>query len=260
MVSAAAFAAGLGVGAAAGAGAVAAYCSRTRRRRGRLLSFALHEVNTPATAVNMTIVNLLSGVFGEVPADQHKWLEMARDQVARLCALTSELRDLTHLELQTNLHLYTRPADPAELVEEVLTPMRAGFAQAGVELKAEVEPGLPKVVADSDRLPREIAGLLYHARKFRAGGAVVLRARRAGDAVEFAAEYRGAYIPPEEAQASLELYYPAIPRKDHILAASGLGLGLTRRLARLGGGDLTLECAVDGATRLALTVPLAREG
>ena len=256
-MAAGAFLAGAVLGAAAGAGLAAWACARARLRRGRLFSFALHEVNTPATAVNMTVINLLTGVFGEVPADQLRWLEMARDQLGRLCGLTGDLRDLTHLELQGKLRLHLRPADPAELVEEALSPLRAGFVQAGAPLEVVVAPGLPPILADADRLPRALGGLLYHARKFRASGPVRLSVRREGAFVACEVSYTGTPLSPAQARDSLDLYYPARRRDDHVLAATGLGLGLTRTLARLGGGDLALEPGEKGAARLILTVPVA---
>src|SRR3954470_4215992 len=105
MTPAAAFLAG-----AASGGAVAALSAGCLYRRkaalfGRLFSFAMHELNTPITAVNMTVLNLLSEVFGELPAPLKPWVEMTREQVGRLNGLVGEVRDFVHMELHEDMRV-----------------------------------------------------------------------------------------------------------------------------------------------------------
>lgn len=244
------------------AGALAAGCAARRliaertQRYGRLFSFAMHELNTPVTAVNMTIINLLSGVFGELPPDQLKWIELTRDQVGRMNALVGEIRDLVHMEMHRDMHLNMGAGAPAEIVEEALASSRRGFVYANIDLRVDVPAGLAKVRTDSDRAARSLASLLYHARKFRASGPVSVRVLRRGARVAFEIEYLGHKLAPGEALASLDVFYPARKRKDQQLAATGLGLGLIRAVMRRVGGDLDLVVDEKGLTRLVLTAPV----
>ena len=259
MTTGEAFLAGAAAGGAA-AGAVAWRWHEARAARyGRLLSFALHEINTPMTAVNMTVINLLSGVFGAIPPDQLKWIEMARDSVARLNALADETRDFVHLELGPGLRSTVEPAAPAEIVAETLETLSRGFVHAGIELRVEVAEGLPEVRADRERAVRSLSSLLFHARKFRGGGPVDLKARLDGSAVVFSVEYAGQKLPPDEVRLSLELFHPARERSDKILPASGLGLGLVRAVMRRAGADADLSVDENGSSRLTLRLPLAAE-
>ena len=256
MTNAAAFLAGAAAGGVV-AGVAAWRLTEARASRyGRLFSFAMHEINTPVTAVNMTIINLLSGVFGAIPAEQVKWIEMTRDQVGRLNVLVGEIRDLVHMELHRELRSDLGVAAPAELVEEALTSARRGFAHAGIELRVELLADLPKVRTDADRAVRSLSSLLFHARKFRVGGPVTIRALRRGAAVACEIEYAGHPLDPREARRSLELFYPARSRKDQVLAATGLGLGLIRAVMRRVGGDFDLGVEEKGRTRLALMLPV----
>lgn len=254
MSAGAAFAAGLLAGVAA-AGAAAWWALRSRAGLyGRLFSFAMHELNTPVTAVNMTVMNLLEGVFGELPAAQRPWVEMTREQVSRLNALVGEIRDLVHMELRKDIRVSLVEAAPRELAEEAVAALRQGFALAGVELLLDAPEDLPAVSADADRSARSLTSLLFHARKFRKGGPVSLSARAREGRVDFVVAYDGPLLAAGEAAASLELFYPARPRKDHQLAATGLGLGLVSAVAALAGG--TLAFAVDGGGRSRLTLSL----
>lgn len=250
-------------GAAAGGG-VAVWAGRRRedeirRRYARLLSFGMHEINTPVTAANMTVLNLVSGVFGDVAADHLKWIELARDQMGRLVALVGEMRDLVHLELHRDLRPALEPVVPTEILAEASAAVRRGFEQSRIELRVEEAKDLPRVRTDAERAARSLASLLFHARKFRVEGPVAVRALRRGSSVVFEIEYAGPGLAADEARASLELFYPARRRGDQILAATGLGLGLVREVMRLAGGDLEFSVGEKGRSRLALILPIESE-
>jgi len=260
MNSGAAFIAGAAAGGAVAGFAAWRLTEERAARYGRLFSFAMHEINTPVTAVNMTVINLLSGVFGEVPAEQVKWIEMTRDQVARLNALVGEIRDLVHMELHRELRSGVEDCDARELLEEALVGMRRGFEHANIELRVEIPEDLPKVRTDPERAARSLSSLLFHARKFRAGGGpVVVRAARRGAFVACEIEYSGQRLDPAEARRSLELFYPARERKDQILAATGLGLGLVKSVMRRFGAELEFSVDEKGLAKLSFLLPAAEK-
>mgnify|MGYP001580070789 FL=1 len=259
MTSADAFCAGAAVGALATAAVAWAYVRRLTRRLGRFFSLAMHEINTPVTAINMTTLNLLSEVFGAVPDALKPWLEMSREQVARLSALVATARDFAHMELHDDLCVATQEQSAQALLERALGGVRLGMRQAEIELAVQSEPGLPAVRTDFDRAARCLTDVLFHARKFRTAGPISLTARRAARGVEFVLEYSGSPLAAWESVKCLELYYPARLRNDHTLSATGLGLGMTRSLARRIGGDLDFMVTDDGRATLILSFAAAAE-
>lgn len=257
MGTGAAFAAGLLLGAAAVALAARELLRRRTALYGRLFSFAMHELNTPVTAVNMTVMNLLEGVFGELPEPHRPWMEMTREQVGRLNSLVGEIRDLVHMELHKEMRLNVAAARPRELVEEAVAALSKGFALAGVALDIDVPAELPEVRTDVDRAPRSLTSLLFHARKFRKGGPVRLRARKGAGTVDFTVSYDGNTLSPADVAASLDLFYPALPRKDQQLAATGLGLGLIATVMARSDGRLSFTVTPEGRADLVLSLPEA---
>lgn len=251
-------AAAFALGAAVGAGAAAVVAVRVMREQaatlGRLFSFAAHEINTPVTAVNMTVLNLISGVFGELPPDQLPWLEMTREQVARLNALVGELRDLVHLHLRRDLRIAIVDSRPEEIAAEASESLRRGMAQAGVDLVIDVPADLPTVRGDEERAARSLTSLLFHARKFRVRGPVRLSAAAANGQVSFKVLYEGPQLAASEVRDSLDLLYPARHRPDQTLAATGLGLGLIRSVMALTGGDLAFTVDPSGRSTLTLSM------
>lgn len=237
---------------------VAALAARWRYRRNaeeyaRLFSFAMHELNTPLTAVNMTVLNLLSDVFGELPTPLKPWVEMTREQVGRLNCLVGEVRDFVHMELHKDLRVSMAELSVAEILDEALVSISRGMEQAGVEFTVVRAENLPNVRTDPDRAARGLSSVLFHARKFRTGGPITLKTAKVPGAVAFTVAYQGPRLSAEEVGASLELYYPARTRKDQVLGATGMGLGLIRAVARLIGGDFELRVEEDGRATATLT-------
>jgi signal transduction histidine kinase len=253
--TAGAFAAGLALGAAAGAAGAAWAARRRRKELGRFVSFAAHEINTPITAVNMTVLNLLSGVFGPLDPEKLPWVTLMREQMVRLNAIIGELRDLIHMELDKELLLRSEPAETADMLDAAAKSVVQGLQQAGAALEVDAAGAPPLVLGDPDRLQRTLTSLLFHAKKFRSTGPVRLSARREGGAAVFEVSFEGPALPPDEARRSLDAFYPARALKQ-TMTATGTGLGVLRLILRRQGGDLDLR--VEGKrNRLLMTVPLA---
>ena len=252
MAPAAVFLAGVVIGAVVAGVAASVLYRRKAELFGRLFSFAMHELNTPITAVNMTVLNLLSEVFGPLPPALVPWLEMTREQVGRLNGLVGEVRDFVHMELHEDLRVAKTEIAVADILEESLVGIRRGMEQAGVDFQVAAADGLPPVLTDPDRAARSLSSVLFHARKFRTAGPIALKVAREPRGVAFAVSYQGARLSGAELEASLELYYPARARKDQVLGATGLGLGLVRRVARLIGGELDFSATEEGLATVTL--------
>lgn len=251
-----AFLAGLAAGAAAAAAAGLLWDRARHQKMGRFFSHAAHEINTPITAINITTLNFLSGVFGEMQPDQAKWMDMMREQVGRLNGMVGELRDLIHLMLSRDLALQTESVAAADLVEDALSAVRRGAATTQADVSADLPPGLPRVRVDRNRTVRTLTSLVFHARKFRASGDLRFTGELRGGRVALSLGYLGHFIPAGQVRRSLELLYPA-SRAGHTLNAVGLGLGVLRAIARLQNGDLGMTVAADGRTVLTLSLPVS---
>jgi signal transduction histidine kinase len=242
-----AFAAGLLVGAALSAAVVRRLARRREAILGRLFSFAGHELNSPLTAVTMTVSNLAGGVFGSSPEEQRPWLELLREQVSRLGHLVGEMRDFTHSELKGGLVVIPEALPAAQIVQDAMRSVRSGLAQAKIPFEETVPSDLPDIFADPDKAARTLVSLIYHARKFRASGPIRLALRQEGGFIVFELTFVGHPTPAAEIRQTLELLYPGLAERQ-TLKAIGLGLGLQRLvLERQGGG---LAYSVDAARHI----------
>lgn len=255
MSQTAVFLAGVGCGASLSLLAAAYLVRRRLQTYGRMLTFCLHEFSTPMTAINMTLVNLATGVFGEVPPEHLKWIEMSHDQLSRLSALVQEASDFVHLRMNRDMRPDICTASSAQILEDALSPHRRAFAQSGIVLTAQAQDDLPACRTDMQRAIRSLAAVIQHAKKFRARGAVKVSAARRDARVAFEVSYDGRSLSADEVEQSLDLLYPARLRDDHVLSASGLGLGFVRSVLERIGGSLQLSVGPQGATSITILLP-----
>lgn len=244
---------------AAGWAASAWRSRRLEKLRARYFSFVAHEFITPLTTMNMTVLNFLSGIFGEVREDQQPWLLMLREQIGRLDALVGDMRDLIHMELHRDLHLNRETAPLAPIAKNCLEVMRSGLARAGVDVRVEGLDALPELDIDPDRILRVIEAALNHARKFRVGGPIALTGSAAGRFASIRVDYDGPPVPPESLEHALSLYYAVQNPKSQVLASTGLGLGIARRLVEAHGGRMSLQVDGAGHARISMELPVSPE-
>jgi signal transduction histidine kinase len=123
-----------------------------------------------------------------------------------------------------------------------------------------MEPGLPRVSADPDRLQQVLANLLSNAHKFSPeGGRIRLEARRRGAYALVSVSDQGPGIPRHLLQQVLERYTQVrAPLKDNPLG-TGLGLAISRELVERLGGKIWIESRPGEGTTVSFTVLLAEE-
>ncbi|HEX4509088.1 MAG TPA: response regulator, partial [Burkholderiaceae bacterium] len=126
----------------------------------------------------------------------------------------------------------------------------------GIDLAMQVDAGVPaSIVTDSTRLQQVLKNLLSNALKFTERGGVSLRVQRAGAQVAFAVKDTGIGIPAEQHETIFEAFRQADGTTNRKYGGTGLGLSISRDLARLLGGELTLDSAPGRGSTFTLVVP-----
>src|SRR6266545_3416670 len=160
--------------------AMAEALESSERRRQELLSDLAHELRTPLATIDGYVEGVADGVM---PADDETW-KVLRTETARL----------------------------RRLVDAAVRAATAAYRAKGVALVERVDPGLPRVAADPDRIGEVLANLLANAlRHTPAGGRVEVAAARHGQPVELTVSDTGEGIPPELLERIFERFYRATP-------------------------------------------------
>jgi two-component system sensor histidine kinase BaeS len=235
--------------------AMAARLESVETTRRRLLADLGHEMRTPVATLDAYLEGLEDGVVS-IDAET---VAMLRTQTARLTRLAEDITAVSRAE-EHQLEMHPRPVTAAELVTTAVEASRDRYADRTVTLTSQVQPNLPALWADPERLGQVLTNLLDNARRHTpAGGRVTLSARSAGQVVELLVADTGDGIPAEHLPHVFERFYRVDRARDRAQGGSGIGLAIVKALVEAHGGDVT--AASDGpgrGARFTVSLPAPR--
>jgi signal transduction histidine kinase len=217
---------------------------RANSSKDRFLASMSHELRTPLSAILGFTGTLLMRLPGPLTADQEKQLRTVQASARHLLSLINDLLDLAKIE-SGRVELNLERVECQGVVQEVATALRPSAEAKGLAFEATVSPPDLAVRADRRALSQVLLNLTSNAIKFTEEGRVELLAGRRGEAgrtlIEFSVSDTGAGIRAED-QAKLFQAFTQSDRshKPHV-EGTGLGLYLSRKLAELLGGQITLR-------------------
>ena len=219
--------------------------------RSELLSNVSHELRTPLTGIFGSAQNLRDGLAGDLTQEQHEYVEMIEHDSSRLIRVVNGLLEWGRSE-SGHAGLRRAPIAIRALAEEVLTLLRP--AAESRSIKFELEGGDASIAADADKIKQVLINLVDNAVKFSPPRcAVRLKIADGGDALRVTVEDEGPGVAAADAPHLFERFYRG--RFADSTAGTGLGLAIARNLARLHGGDITLDAARERGSRFTLTLP-----
>ncbi len=214
-----------------------------------------HEIRTPITGVIGAIELALES---QLTADQRELLVMAGGSARSLLAVINDILDFSKIEAG-KLDLSCIPFVLEEVFSRTLGAVALVAHRKGLELFADIPDNVPAVlVGDPDRLQQVLLNLVGNAVKFTASGEVELSVtamERSGLDVILRFQIRdtGIGIPKEQQQAIFESFTQADGSISRHFGGTGLGLTISRRLARLMNGKLEVESEPGAGSRFYLT-------
>ena len=181
---------------------------------------------------------------------------MIATQAARLSQVTDDILLATQLD-RDELRVEHRPVDVAALARAAAATLRPQVA-APVSLEVEVAEEVGPAAGDPDRVQQVLVNLLDNAAKY-GGGRVVLRVEQPGTFVRISVADSGPGITAADRERIFEKFYRAGDTLTRAQGGSGLGLYISRELARRLGGRLAVESEPGAGAVFTLELPLARD-
>lgn len=226
--------------------------------RTRLLSEMGHELRTPLHSLSTISQFLIDRLDGELNAEQDKQVRIIHEVAETLTAYINDLLDLARTDAgRAVVHLTRFDIDAVlRALRRILQPL----VPPGVTLRIAVEPGLPAMTSDEQKLSQVLRNLVANALKFTERGFVEVRAHRADDRVVFEVADSGIGIAPEHHELIFHEFAQVDGHVQPRMRGSGLGLPLSRRIAELLGGTLTVTSALGSGSTFRLELPLETAG
>jgi signal transduction histidine kinase len=221
------------------------------------VSSVSHELRTPLTVIKEFISLMLEGHGGSLTEDQREYLGIARKNILRLTNLIDALLDFSRIESGKGLQLKFEPARLLEVVEDAAMTLAQVFEEKRVALENRLDPDIPQVLIDRNRLVEVLINLMNNGIKFTpTGGKITIDTRgvtEKRDYLKVVVSDTGIGIPPEDLLKVFDRFYQG---QTGISMGSGLGLAITKEIIEGHKGFIQAESRLGSGTSFVFTLPL----
>ncbi len=231
--------------------------ARSNRYKSEFLANMSHELRTPLNSSLILSKLLADNRDGNLTPEQVKYARSITSAGNDLLALISDILDLSKIEAR-KIDVTHSSVDIAELCERLSQAFEPMAEQKRIFFRVVRAPETPASIdTDAQRLSQILKNLLSNALKFTERGEVALEIRPQGtQQVEFAVRDTGIGIASEHQQIIFEPFRQADGTTNRRFGGTGLGLSISRELARLLGGQITVESAPGEGSVFRLLLPL----
>ena len=224
------------------------------RTKSEFLANMSHELRTPLNAI-IGFTRLVMRRGKEVlPEKQYDNLGKILASGEHLLSLINAVLDLSKIEAGRT---EVRPTEFAlePLIDQCLRTVEP-MVKGEIRLEKEVEPEVSTLFTDQAKLRQILINLLGNAVKFTEAGRITVRARRQGDLLALSVADTGMGIPEDANELVFEEFRQVDSSSTRQHGGTGLGLPISRHLARLLGGDITLESRLGAGSTFTITLPV----
>ena len=229
------------------------------RAKDQFLTSMSHELRTPLNAVLGFTGTLLMKLPGPLTEEQERQLQIVRSSATHLLSLINDILDLAKIE-SGKREPTLEPVSVEVVVAEVTASLAASAAEKGLEFSSHVSQEARIFVTDRRALHQILLNLADNAIKYTEKGSVRIEAAivRANGQAKLAVSVAdtGAGIKSKDLGRLFQPFEQLDPTTTRRFAGTGLGLYLSRSLALLLGGDLSVVSEDGTGSTFTLTVPL----
>jgi two-component system sensor histidine kinase HydH len=210
----------------------------------------IHEIKNHISTLGLNL-QLLAEDFADPQTQRER---RALDRVKRLQSECQRLVDVSNdfLRFARVKDVETRPADLAEVVEEVVDFFNPTARAANIEIKSYLPADLPPAPLDADLFKQALLNLLLNAQQAMPdGGEITLQAARDGEGVSLSVIDTGKGMTPEVAAKVFRPFFSTRP------GGTGLGLATTRKIIEAHGGMIDVQSEVGRGSKFTIRLPAA---
>ena len=228
------------------------------RVKSEFLANMSHELRTPLNSINGFSEVLYDGTYGELNEKQKSYAHNIMTSGKHLLMLINQVLDMSKMEAG-KMGLERTLVPLPELLKEITVLVADLVAKKGLHMGVEIPADLPSIQADELKLREIVYNLLSNAIKFTPdGGAFGLRARQTGPSIEIEVWDKGIGISSENLAKVFDGFFRVDTPYSRVTEGTGLGLALSKKLAELHGGRLTIESkGLDQGSTVLVSLPMA---
>lgn len=223
--------------------------------KSEFLAAMSHELRTPLNAIGGYVELLNLGIGGPTTAEQKEYLDRIRKSQQHLLGIISDLLNFSRIDAG-HLSYEVGPVALGSVIEAVTPMVEPAAAARKIALKAKSLPNECVALGDRARIDQILLNLLSNAIKYTgAGGTVTITCAVSAKIASISVTDTGRGVPREKLQSIFEPFVQLGRSLSSANEGMGLGLSISRDLARAMGGDLTVSSKVGVGSTFTLTVP-----
>lgn len=212
-----------------------------------------HDILTPVTLIKAPLSELETQP--ELPEKSRKNVAVAVKNAEKLLTMINRLLDLQKTELYAEQPLKVSLCDIKSYLEEKIAAFHLAAVQKSVDLQLEVEPHMPAVWIDREKMNHIVDNLLSNALKYTEKGTVCIEVKTTKKQWSVEVRDTGIGIPEEEQRYIFHTYYRAQNAMNLAETGFGIGLAITRHIVKQHHGTISFRSAEGKGTAFTVTFP-----
>lgn len=220
------------------------------KSRERLIRGLGHDLKNPISAADGYLQLLEHQAKAHLPPKRQLHIERARRALHRALDLLENLLDFARAEAG-NLEIKFEEVHIGTIAEQVAEEYRAQAEANGLELGVHMPEEIPTIASDGRRIAQILGNLLSNAMKYTDEGSVTVEVKVEEERVGVLVRDTGRGISPEDQARIFQEYFRASKEEE----GAGIGLAISRLLARILDGDLTVESTPGEGSTFTLWLP-----
>jgi signal transduction histidine kinase/DNA-binding response OmpR family regulator len=224
------------------------------RVKSDFLASMSHELRTPLNSIIGFSSVLLGPNSDALTPDQHMALEKVLRNGKNLLQLINDILDFSKLE-SGRMSVNVEMDDAANIVANSIMAVEGMLKGKEIVLKQNVGPNLRALQTDSLKVRQILVNLLSNATKFTEKGEILVTVLQKNGMVSFSVKDSGIGIEPKNFSKVFEEFQQIDNSNTRKYKGTGLGLPISRRLALILGGDLTVDSEIGKGSTFTLTIP-----
>jgi len=225
------------------------------QHKSEFLANMSHELRTPMNAIIGFTRLVMRRARDILPQREQENLGKILISADHLLALINDILDLSKIEAG-RMEIHRSSVDLEPLIDICLRTVEPLVNSERLRLVKTMEAGLPPLSTDQDKLKQILMNLLSNAVKFTEAGTVTVTARRQDEHLAIAVSDTGIGIPAGAFELIFEEFRQVDSSTTRQYSGTGLGLSISRHLARLLGGDITVESSLGVGSSFTVRLPL----
>lgn len=212
-----------------------------------------HELRTPLNAILGYAGVLQAGAAGPVNHEQSHHLERISACALHLAHMIDDSLQSVRIEAGITA-LENESVDVATIVREVAIAIEPLASDKGLHFDVNTADG-PAIIADTTKLRQILFNLLGNALRYTDAGSIAISSRTTDEGATIVVEDTGIGIAPEDLDRVFDRFWQVDQSKTRLRGGTGLGLMVSRSLARVMGGDIEVTSEVGRGSRFVVTLP-----